>query len=310
TIGDAEPVTTPATFVAHPSISADGRRLAYSSVLKTANIQKLSLDPSTGNVKGEPVWLTTGSQSWSSPDPGPDGQWIAFYSLVQPEGDVFVVRADGTGLRQVTSDRAIDRMPRWSPDGKWLFCFSNRSGFFEVWKVRPDGSELSQVSEGRNMWGSVFSPDGSRLAAGVLGGNARIFDPNRPWKEQHPQVIPDLENPRRRFSPNSWSPDGRLLAGVAGESLKGVVTYSLSDGRFDELDASGEWPVFLPDSRRLLFVSGGKTFLIQDIASKKTRKIFSVTRDVVGPPRLTRDGREAYYSRRVTEADIWLMAVQ
>jgi hypothetical protein len=57
-------------------------------------------------------------------------------------------------------------------------------------------------------------------------------------------------------------------------------------------------------------VSGGKRFLIQDIASKKTREIFSVTRDVIGPPRLTRDGREAYYSRRVTEADIWLMALQ
>lgn len=40
---------------------------------------------------------------------------------------------------------------------------------------------------------------------------------------------------------------------------------------------------------------------------EKVRKIFSVTRDVIGPPRLTRDGRTAYFSRRVTESDIWLV---
>jgi hypothetical protein len=43
-----------------------------------------------------------------------------------------------------------------------------------------------------------------------------------------------------------------------------------------------------------------------DVATKATRKIVSVVRDTLGPPRLTRDGREAYFSRRVTEADVWL----
>jgi hypothetical protein len=28
---------------------------------------------------------------------------------------------------------------------------------------------------------------------------------------------------------------------------------------------------------------------------------------VIGPPRLTRDGRTIYFSRRVTESDIWLV---
>jgi hypothetical protein len=34
--------------------------------------------------------------------------------------------------------------------------------------------------------------------------------------------------------------------------------------------------------------------------------VYSVFRDTVGPPRLTRDGRDAYFSRRITEADIWI----
>jgi hypothetical protein len=35
-----------------------------------------------------------------------------------------------------------------------------------------------------------------------------------------------------------------------------------------------------------------------------------VARDVIGPPRLSRDGRRMFFSRRVTEADIWLLTLQ
>ena len=36
----------------------------------------------------------------------------------------------------------------------------------------------------------------------------------------------------------------------------------------------------------------------------------SVVRDTLGPPRLTRDGREAYFSRRITEADVWIATLR
>jgi hypothetical protein len=39
-----------------------------------------------------------------------------------------------------------------------------------------------------------------------------------------------------------------------------------------------------------------------------TAEIYSTTRDVIGPPRLTRDGRSIYFTRRVTEADVWLVS--
>jgi hypothetical protein len=44
--------------------------------------------------------------------------------------------------------------------------------------------------------------------------------------------------------------------------------------------------------------------------SKQTKKIYSSGRDVFCPPRLTRDGRTAIYSRRVNESDIWLMTLR
>ena len=64
--------------------------------------------------------MTSGSRLWSTPDPSPDGEWVVFYSLTQPEGQLYVSHPDGTGLRQVTNDMAVDRAPRWSPDGKYL----------------------------------------------------------------------------------------------------------------------------------------------------------------------------------------------
>ena len=72
--------------------------------------------------------MTTGSRLWANPDPTPDGEWVVFYSRDQPEGDVYVCRPDGTGLRQLTSDPAVDRVPRWSPDRTWVAFFSDRGG--------------------------------------------------------------------------------------------------------------------------------------------------------------------------------------
>jgi Tol biopolymer transport system component len=313
TRGEPEAITTPASYLAHPSLSADGKHIAFTSALVTANFQRVTLD-SSGAVKGEPDWVTTGSLRWSNPSPSPDGKWVAIYSLVQPEGHLYLVHPDGTAMRQLTSDSAIDRMPRWSPDGNWVACFSNRSGRLELWKIRPDGSDLQQLTEGGAGY-LAWAPDGSRIATVSQSDEPRlksrvlIFDPNRPWKQQSPELLPPLDPPSSRFLVNDWSSDGKRLVGVAEPPIGGVVTYSLKSHQYERLTDFGEWPVWLPDSRRVLFVANGKNFYLLDSSSKQVHKVFSVTRDIIGPPQLARDGKTAYFSRRVTESDIWLVTL-
>jgi Tol biopolymer transport system component len=310
-LGDPEPLTTPATYLAHPTLSADGSRIAYSSVLMTQNIQKLALDPPAPTSTAQTEWVTSGSIQWSSVDVSPDGDWLVFYSRARPEGDLYVVRTDGTGLRQLTTDDAIDRVPRWSPDGEWVAFFSDRSGSFQVWKIRRDGSDLQQLTEAESGASLLaWSPDGSRIAvASAVGPHARtlVFDPHRPWSEQTPQVLPEVENTGPPMIVTSWSPDGALLAGQAGYPGTGAMVYSFVTESYQRLTDFGEWPVWLPDSRHLLFVSEGRHFSIVDLESRATQRVFSVTRDVIGPPRIPADGRQVFYPRRVTEADIWLL---
>ena len=308
--GEPEPVTTPATFAAHPCFSADGRRVAFSSVLMRQNLQIAPFNPQTF-VMSEPTWLTTGSRQWSSPDPSPDGAWVAFYSRDLPEGDIYVIRADGTGLRQVTVGEPMDRVPRWSPDGELIAYFSTGGGQIQAWTVRADGSDIRQMTVGEGASIVVWSPDGATVAAnGFWSTNGAkalfLLDPSRP---QERRELPAPEPSLRPFIANSWSPDGQCLGGMIGYSDQGVVTLSMASGRYDRLTSFGQWPVWLPDSRHLLYVSAGSGFHVVDSVTREVREVFTVRRDVLGPPRLTRDGSQVVYSRRTTEADIWILTL-
>ena len=314
--GPPEAVIAPSPFVAHITISADGTRIAYSSIQRSRNIQRLPIDPANGTPRGEPTWITTGSRLWANPNPSPDGKSFVFYSSVHPEGDLYVARSDGTGLRQLTSGAdPIDRMPRWSPDGQWIAFHSIRGKDQYLWKIRPDGSDRQQLSPLADAIYPVWSPDGSRMAILMGAGighpenNVYVFDPTRPWNDQRPDVIAAPADSPDEFVVNSWSPDGSRLAGQAGLAARGIVTYSLPSQTFERLTDFGGYPVWLPDSRRVMFVAGGRGFHVVDTRSRRVENVFSVQRDVIGPPQLTRDGREAYFTRRVTEGDIWLLTL-
>ena len=150
------------------------------------------------------------------------------------------------------------------------------------------------------------------MAAGIghSENNVYIFDPNRTWTDQKPDIVRPPNNSSDEFVVNAWSPDGERLAGQAGLAARGILTYSLRSHTFDRLTDFGGYPVWLPDSRHLMFVSSGHDFYVADAHSKSVQKVFSVQRDIIGPPQLTRDGRQAYFSRRVTEGDIWLLTLK
>ena len=59
--------------------------------------------------------LTNGGNNAAS-SYSPDGQWIAFNSLRNnDQADIFIMRADGTSMRQVTDNPEPDWQPQWEP---------------------------------------------------------------------------------------------------------------------------------------------------------------------------------------------------
>ena len=56
-------------------------------------------------------------------------------------------------------------------------------------------------------------------------------------------------------------------------------------------------------------MTGGNAFYTVDRVTPEAQRVFSTEWDLIGPPRLTRDGRTAYFSRRVIEADIWMVTL-
>ena len=51
-----------------------------------------------------------GFPAWS-----PDGTRIAFVSRRDGDAEIYVLDADGSGVKRLTSDPANDRSPVWSP---------------------------------------------------------------------------------------------------------------------------------------------------------------------------------------------------
>src|SRR5439155_11686622 len=191
---------------------------------------------------------------------------------IEPEGHLYVSRADGTGQRLLTGDAFLDRLPRWSPDGKWIAFFSNRSGRLQIWRIRPDGAELQQMTDSSEEVAYAFwSPDGARLGASTVaqGKNRESFiiDANRRWSEQQRYTLPPISGSAVPFTPTSWSPDGRWLAGFSGSASpsSGVIVFTLDTKQYERMIPDlGEWAAWLPDNRRIVMGDGGRHFWILD----------------------------------------------
>jgi eukaryotic-like serine/threonine-protein kinase len=296
----------------HPTISKDGTRLAYVSLIESMNVQRTAFDPTTGRVRGSPDWVTRGSRGVAQPEPSPDGRRLAFNSSGKQE-DIFVSQADGAGLQQLTDDSFKDRSAKWSPDGQRIAFYSDRTGTYEIWTINRDGSNLQQLTRSPGAHYPVWSPDGLRMAFSTHSPNgAFIFDTDKPWDRQMPVPLPAIADKSQTFEIWSWSPDGRRLAGqkhLADLSHAGLGIHEIGSQQIQWLTDFGEWPVWLRDSHRLLLSAHGKLFLI-DSRTGKYHEVLSLPQQSLGSVGLAPDNHTIYFTLMATEADVWMITMR
>ncbi|HVG07957.1 MAG TPA: protein kinase [Thermoanaerobaculia bacterium] len=311
---EPEAITTPSRWSGLPSIAQDGRRIAYEVRDRRFTLEAVPFDPGSGEVAGPPEPLGTRSKAVRFADVSPDGQWITFDTAV-PQEDLYVTRRDGSGLLQLTNDPHRDRAPQWSPDGKRILFYSNRSGRYQAWTIQADGSGLEQLTDNDpQVLAPLWSPDGKRLAAGVDYGAAVLIDLDKPIGERTPLRLPSVGLRGETLATESWSADGRLLAGTIqandGSDIPGVFAYSLDSGRFEKLADRGRVPAWLPDGRRLIYIDEGKAFLF-DVRTRQRKELMTpAPNSSFVRVRVSPDGRTLYATRSIDEADIWMLSMQ
>ncbi len=149
------------------TISADGKKIAYSAPMMMASILSIPLSPSSSEAAGAPIWLTQ-STSYRKGLPGfsPNGRKIAYVEFHGGANqDIWVMDADGKNQLQLTNDPAVDWGPSWFPDNDRIAFQSNRRGKWTVWSVSiKSGRENFFIDPDQTIGWLRISPDGKRIA--------------------------------------------------------------------------------------------------------------------------------------------------
>ena len=138
------PVTFDSSLDLSPDWSPDGQRIVYSSYRGT---DSLSLFIIAADRKGGRQSLFIETSLNQQPAWSPDGSLIAFSSTRTGDRELFLIRPDGSALKQLTENPAEDITPSWSPDSKRLAFASDRDGNFEIYVIDITSGDLVRLTE-------------------------------------------------------------------------------------------------------------------------------------------------------------------
>jgi TolB protein len=195
-------------------------------VVDTGRYRLLHMRPDGSDLRAIPVELPGHA---FDPDVSPDGRRIAL-SVAITSHNVYVVNADGTGLKNLTPASASRIAPDWSPDGERI---AYSTGFAtndpDVIVMNADGSGAHAIAqtpfhETRPAW----SPDGRTIAFAsdrAEPGNEDIY-----LLSLTDSSITRLTDTEGDDYQAEWSPNGGTIAFVSSRDLAPQLFLMGSNG--------------------------------------------------------------------------------
>jgi Tol biopolymer transport system component len=190
---DIKQLTNTPGYDAETTISRSGK-LVFTS-MRDGDLDIYTMDADGKNVRrltnelgydGGPFWSYDGKRIvYRANHPKTEKEKADYSSLlkdnlIRPTTlDIWVMNADGSNKRQVTSNGKANFAPYFFPDGKRIIFASNmadpRGRNFDLYKINIDGTGLEQITFNDTFDGfPMFSPDGKKL----------VFASNRNAKTQ------------------------------------------------------------------------------------------------------------------------------
>jgi Tol biopolymer transport system component len=195
---EAKQLTKTPGYDAETTITLDGKKLVFTS-MRDGDLDIYTMDANGKNVRrlthelgydGGPFWSYDGKQIvYRAHHPKTDKEKAEYSSLLKDNLirptvlEIFVMNADGSNKRQVTSNGKANFGPYFFPDGKRVIFSSNmddaRGRNFDLYKINVDGSGLERITFNDTFDGfPMFSPDGKKLVFASNRNAAKSGDTN------------------------------------------------------------------------------------------------------------------------------------
>ncbi|MCE5249496.1 BamA/TamA family outer membrane protein [bacterium] len=176
-----------------PSWSPDGSKILFCAI-KNGKLDIFTVEIKTGAV----VRLTDDFFDESTPRWNSDGTKIVFSSdrfdppyefrlnNISDSYDIFIMDADGSNIRRITTNPYNDTDPSWSPDDKNIVFSSDRNGITNIYNI--DIESMTEKPLTNLLTGSTapnWSPDATRIAFTCFKeGGWDIYVLKRPLKRE------------------------------------------------------------------------------------------------------------------------------